>query len=328
MNSSNNAQIKINPKDLQKISPELILNITLKDGSIIILDESIPSQDINKLLINNKNENNNEKNKINNMNNNKSININIYKSYTHNLINGKRLEMNDSGLINQNNYNKEFLDKSNSNNANLYNSENVYNNNDHQNIRLNNFRSQNQTISDFVTEKFQRKFRNSLKRNKKPNNTTTTINSEININIQGNNSKQNYSNNLLKDFDELLLNFNDKKKGLNNQNINGSKKKYKYYKRLNQRNNNRLLLSDLSGISPNTKAIKYIGRNEHKNSVTTTHEIIGNNNINHAKRLSFLKEKAIKRTKSNNYCLIKNENNKIIHNIISPPNYLHYNKLF
>ena len=326
MNSSNNAQIKINPKDLQKISPELILNITLKDGSIIILDESIPSQDINKLLINNKNENNNEKN--NNINNNKSININIYKSYTHNHINGKRLEMNDSGLINQNNYNKELLDKSNNNNANLYNSENIYGNNDHQNIRLNNFRSQNQTISDFVTEKFQRKFRNSLKKGNRPNNTTTTINSEININIQGNNSKQNYSNNLLKDFDELLLNFNDKKKGLNNQNISGSKKKYKYYKRLNRRNNDRLLLSDLSGISPNTKAIKYIGRNEHKNSITTTHEIISNNNINNAKRLSFLKEKAIKRTKSNNYYLIKNDNNKNINDIISPPNYLHYNKLF
>ena len=332
MDLSNNNQIKINPKDLHKISPELILNIILKDGSMIILDESIPSQDINELLKNSKNENNNDKNKINtingnkSMNDNKSINMNTHYSYANN-INGKTLEMNDSYLFNQNNLKKEILTKSNNNNTNLFYSTNVYNNNDNNN-RFNNFRSQNQSISDFVTEKFHKKFHSSVKNTKKPN-YNTTINSEININIQGNNSKQKYSNNLLKDFNELLLNFNDKKKGLNNQDKSGSKKKYKFYKRLNCRNHDRLLLDDLSGISPNTKAIKYIGRNEQKNSITTTCDLINkNNNFNNAKRLSFLQEKAIKRHKSNKFYLLKNNSKNYNDIIVSPPNNIHYTKLF
>ena len=333
MDSSNSRQIKINPKDLYKISPELILNIILKDGSIIILDESVPSKDINQLLINSKKENNNEKNAMNtiynykSLNKNNSINLNITNSYTNN--NGKTIEMNDSFFFNQNNYNKETLNKSKNNNTNLSYSTFINNNKENiDNNRMNNIRTQNQSISDFVTEKFQKKFNNNIKNCNRPNN-TTTINSEININIKGNNSKNKYENTLLKDFDELLLNFNDRKKGLNNQNKDGSKKKYKFYKRLNCRNKDRLLLDDLSGISPSTKAIKYIGRNEQKNNTTTTtcELITNNNNFNNVKRLSFLKEKTIKRNKSINFCLIKNHN-KIIKEIISPPNHLHYTKLF
>ena len=235
--------------------------------------------------------------------------------------------MNDSFFFNSSNQNKETLNKSKNNNTNLSYSTNINNNKENiNNNRMNNFRTQNQSISDFVTEKFQKKFNNNIKNCNRPNN-TTTINSEININIKGNNSKNKNANTLLKDFDELLLNFNDKKKGLNNQNKDGSKKKYKFYKRLNCRNKDRLLLDDLSGISPSTKAIKYIGRNEQKNNTTTTCELITNNNNYHnVKRLSFLKEKAIKRNKSITFCLIKNHNK--IKEIISPPNHLQYTKLF
>ena len=270
MDSSNSRQIKINPKDLYKISPELILNIILKDGSSIILDESVPSTDINQLLINSRKEKTNAMNTIynyNSLNKNNSINLNINNnSYTNNNFNGKTIEMNDSFFFNQNNYNKETLNKSKNNNTNLSYSTNINNNKENiNNNRINNYRTQNQSISDFVTEKFQKKFNNNIKNCNRPNN-TTTINSEININIKGNNSKNKNANTLLKDFDELLLNFNDKKKGLNNQNKDGSKKKYKFYKRLNCRNKDRLLLDDLSGISPSTKAIKYIGRNEQKSN--------------------------------------------------------------
>ena len=104
--------------------------IILKDGSTITLDESIPSQDINKLLSNNNKENNNNNNKIilNNLNNNKTINIT--KSYKINNINGKTLEMNDSYLLSQNKFNKEILNKqNNNNNKDIYYSENTYDNN-------------------------------------------------------------------------------------------------------------------------------------------------------------------------------------------------------
>ena len=50
LNENLKKEIKINPKDLNKISKELILNRILKDGSIIILDKSIPSQEINFLF--------------------------------------------------------------------------------------------------------------------------------------------------------------------------------------------------------------------------------------------------------------------------------------
>ena len=43
-----------------------------------------------------------------------------------------------------------------------------------------------------------------------------------------------------------------------------SKKKYQYYKKLNSRKNDWLFLVDLTSISPNTKAIKYIGKIESK----------------------------------------------------------------
>lgn len=332
MNSSNNKQIKINPKDLYNIPLELIINITLKDGSIIILDESVPTQEINKLFNNYINAKENNQQNINRINN-KSINLNINNSYIKDNINGKTLEMNDSYAFNQNIINKEILSKSNNNNNNNYNTNNYfYSSNQNNSInnenknRINNFRSHNQSISDLVTEKFQKKFHSSLKNSNRNKNINTTINSEIKINIQGNNAKKKFTNNLLKDFDELLLNFNDKKKGLNNLNKNNSKKKYKFYKKLICKKNDKLFLDDISGISPNTKAIKYIGRNDQKN-ITTTTDFINNNNITNINdRLSLLKDKSLKRNKSNNFYLLKN--NKIISEIISPPNHLQYNKIF
>ena len=112
---------------------------------------------------------------------------------------------------------------------------------------------------------------------------------------------------------------------MNKQNINNnSKKKYKYYKKLNSKKNDKLFLDDLSGISPNTKAIKYI-RNEQNNNVTITTEF-NRNHLGKNNRLSFLKEKALRRNKSNNFYLLKND--RITADIISPPNNLPYNKIF
>ena len=124
----------------------------------------------------------------------------------------------------------------------------------------------------------------------------------------------------------MLLNFNDKKRRLINLiTCINSKKKYKFNKKLNAKKHEKLLLDDKSGISSNTKAIKYIRRNEQNNSIIFTQKrnnlgLIDNNN-----RISFLKENSLKRNKSNNYYLIKN--NKLINNIISPPNHLPYSKL-
>ena len=296
-------EIKINPKDLYKISLELILNIILKDGSIIILDESVPSQEIN-LLFNNNNHRN------------KNISINLNNSETN--FNGETLEINENKLNSNtmnNFYSQKINKKISSNEKIIFNSENP----------------QNKSISELVTEKFQKKFQNSVDNSSMPRKVKTSVNSEINLNIKGNEAKKKFSNNLIRDFDELLLNFNDKKKGLNNECINDiSKKKYKYYKKLNSRKNDRLFLDDLTGIMTNTKAIKYIGKNESKiNSTINTdfnrNSLIGNMNLTNKSRLSFIKERNLKKNKSNNFYLLKND--RIITDIISPPNYLCFNKI-
>ena len=264
-------EIKINPKDLYKISPELILNIILKDGSIIILDESVPSQEIN-LLFNNNNHRN------------KNISINLNSSETN--FNGETLEINENKLNSNtmnNFYSQKINKKISSNEKIIFNSENP----------------QNKSISELVTEKFQKKFQNSVD-NSIPRKVKTSVNSEINLNIKGNEAKKKFSNNLIRDFDELLLNFNDKKKGLNNECINDiSKKKYKYYKKLNSRKNDRLFLDDLTDIMTNTKVIKYIGKNESKINSTINNDInrnslIGNMNLSNKSRLSFIKERNLK----------------------------------
>jgi len=295
-------EIKINPKDLYKISPELILNIILKDGSIIILDESVPSQEIN-LLFNNNNHRN------------KNISINLNSSETN--FNGETLEINENKLNSNtmnNFYSQKINKKISSNEKIIFNSENP----------------QNKSISELVTEKFQKKFQNSVD-NSIPRKVKTSVNSEINLNIKGNEAKKKFSNNLIRDFDELLLNFNDKKKGLNNECINDiSKKKYKYYKKLNSRKNDRLFLDDLTDIMTNTKVIKYIGKNESKINSTINNDInrnslIGNMNLSNKSRLSFIKERNLKKNKSNNFYLLKND--RIITDIISPPNHLCFNKI-
>jgi hypothetical protein len=320
----NSNQIKLNSKDINKVPPELIYNITLKNGYILIIDDSIPSKNIYDIFNYNYNKENNSqyKSKLTN----KSININTNNSFKKD-INGKTLDINDSYLFNQNiykssNYSNNFFYTSNPNN--------LINNND--TVKSENkavtkdVKYENQSISDLVTEKLQKRFHS----NSKIDNSRfkTTINSEINLNIKGDETKKKYENSLLKDFDELLLNFNDKKKGLNILNIsNNSKKKYKFYKKFNTKKNEKLLLDDLSGISSVTKAIKYIRRNEQNNTIINT-EFNRNNlgiNRNNSNKLSYLKEKTLKRNKSNNFYLVKN--NKIINDILSPPNNLPYSKV-
>ena len=84
-------RININPNDIQKISKELILYITLKDGTILVSDNNIPSQDINQ-LINNKEENILHSNKKNSAIFNYKNKININNSYNKNILSNKNIK--------------------------------------------------------------------------------------------------------------------------------------------------------------------------------------------------------------------------------------------
>ena len=309
-------KININPKDISKISKDLILYITLKDGTMLISDDNTPSQDINQLI------NNNQENKI-------QINIknsaNIFNYYNNENENNNNCFIkinphitNDYNKFNKSAYNSNFrtLNPNKSSYKNFEENKNdiYYRNND----RIIDFKSQNQSISDIVNEKFQKKFKNNLKENKMP--IKATINSEIKINIKGNKSKHGLDH-LLNDFNELLTNFNYKKKGMQNNTI--DKNKYKYYKMSNMKRKDKLFLENFSSITPNSRMIKYIGRNE--NTITELNEknILGINSTKN--KVSYIKNKqALKRNRSNHiYFLNLNK----ISNIISPPNYLHYKKM-
>ena len=309
-------KININPNDISKISPELILTITLKDGTIIVSDNTMPSQDIN-YLINNKKDNlaNNQFQKCATY-----FNYNINKSNEKD--NVKTLEINKSSYL----YNLHMKKEINNLNNNHFYNKNKYINQtieENKNDELNNnekedYKSQNQSISDIVNEKFHKKFKSNIKEKKLP--IKTTINSEIKINIKGKDSK-NVLGNLINDFNELLSNFNYKKKGI--QNDMKDNNKYKYYKKANLSKKDKLFLENLSEISPYSKTIKYIGRNENYITELNDKNYLG---INLSKiKTSCLKDKQLlKRNKSNHIYFLKD--NKLS-NIISPPNYLHYKKM-
>ena len=309
-------KININPKDISKISKDLILYITLKDGTMLISDDNTPSQDINQLI------NNNQENKMK-INIKNSANIFNYNNNENENNNNSFIKINphitnDYNKFNKSAYNSNFrtLNPNKSSYKNFEENKNdiYYRNND----RIIDFKSQNQSISDIVNEKFQKKFKNNLKENKMP--IKATINSEIKINIKGNKSKHGLDH-LLNDFNELLTNFNYKKKGMQNNTI--DKNKYKYYKMSNMKRKDKLFLENFSSITPNSRMIKYIGRNE--NTITELNEknILGINSTKN--KVSYIKNKqTLKRNRSNHiYFLNLNK----ISNIISPPNYLHYKKM-
>ena len=307
-------KININPNDISKISPELILNIILKDGTIIIPDETMPLQDINNLFNNKK-----EKNKFSNSN--ISFNYNTNNSYEKEQV--KTLETNKRCLYNINKEINKKIENDNINFSNIdkyinkkieENKNDTFNNN---NEKMN-YKSQNQSISDLVKEKFHKKFKNNIKE-KLP--LKATINSEININIKGKETKKSGINNLLKDFNELLSHFNCKKKGIEIEQK--DKNKYKYYKKQNLTMKEKLFLENLSEISPNTKSIKYIGRNDDNVTELSEKNLLGINYIKN--KMSYLKEKkTLKRNKSNHLYILKDNR---FSNIISPPNYLQYKKI-
>ena len=305
-------KININPNDISKINKELISFITLKDGTILISDNNMPLQDINK-LINNKDENI----KQNNYENLSTIN----NTYGNN--NGKKIETIECCFNHKNEIINKYNKNSNHYPLNVNKSttnkkiEENKNNDFYTNEKLE-FKNQNQTISDIVNDKFRKKFKNNIKEHRMP--MKSTINSEININIKGKEAT-NGLDNLLKDFNELLTNFNCKKKGI--QNNMKDKNKYKYYKKNNIAKKDQLLLENLSSISPNSKTIKYIGRNENNITELNEKKLLGLNRTKN--KMSYLKEKQLlKRNKSNHIYFLKM--NKFS-NIISPPNYLHYKKM-
>lgn len=280
-------KININPNDITKIPSELILKITLKNGTKLILDEKCPMQDINKLI-----NNNNFQNSYNNISIKNSIKL-------------KTLEINESCLYSPlkkeilNNQNDIFNKYEENKNDTLYNNE------------ILNKKSNNQSISDLVTEKFHKKFGNNIKEDKLP--IETTINSEIKFNIKGKESKKGI-NNVLKDFNDLVSNFNNKKNGLINNNYLKDENKYKYYKKPNK-----LLLQNISGMSQNSKTIKYIGRNE--NNIREFNKTIYlGMNTSKSKPFYLREKKILKRNKNNNSLYLFK--NKYSNEIISPPNNL------
>ena len=325
-------KIRINPKDINQISPKLILKIILKDETVIILDESIPCQSISRFLKTNYNK------PINYRNNNLSINLNINNSSTkEDYINGKEFETNDSYLFNRKIYHRDSTTNKTINTNNYFYSPNIkYTiNNQIENTKNNEkidsiHKSQNQDISEIVTAKLQRKYNTQNSSANKSKQLKTSINSEIKLNIKGDDSKKKFQNNLLKDFNELLINFNNKKNGLaNNFNRDNSQKKYKYYKQMNDKRIDKLFLSKIACISPNTKSIKYIQDNEPTTNATIITELNGNKleaNWSRGRLTTFLKDKSLKRNKSNNFYIFKNQKNKS--DIVSPPNYLLYKKIF
>ena len=162
-----------------------------------------------------------------------------------------------------------------------------------------------------MTEKFHKKFGNNIKEDKLP--IETTINSEIKFNIKGKESKKGI-NNLLKDFNDLVSNFNNKKNGLINNNYLKDENKYKYYKKPNK-----LLLQNISGMSQNSKTIKYIGRNE--NNIREFNKTIYlGMNTSKSKPFYLREKKILKRNKNNNSLYLFK--NKYSNEIISPPNNL------
>ena len=263
-------KININPNDFSKISKELISYITLKDGTILISDDTVESKDIKDIdkLIKNKPV---------------KINYNINTCY----------EKTYKTLENNNIYRKIEENK-------------------------NNYKSNEQSISNIINEKFQKKFGNNSKEISKIS-IRPTINSEININIKGT-EPRNCFNNLINDFNELLTNFNYKKKGIQNNANYKEKNKYKYYKRNTLSKKDKLYLENLSGLSTNSKTIKYIGRNENNITDINDKNLFG---INYTKKNIKVK-KILKRNKSNHLYFLKD--NRFL-NIISPPNYLHYKNI-
>ena len=299
-----NKYININPIDLPKLLPELILKIILKDGTNIISDETMPLLDINN-LINNKKEN--KEKKIYQNSTTSLFNYNINNFYEKK---NKTIEIGNSFLYNRYNKNEKhkniFYDES------KYITKKIEENKNNTNYN----KSQNQTISDIVNEKFQKKFKNNIKEDKLP--IKATIKSEIKINIKGKEAKKGIDN-LLKDFNELLSNFNYKKKGM--QNDLNDKNKYKYYKRANLTKKDKLILESLTG--PNSRSIRYIERND--NNITELNErnllriTYTKNRIS-----SCIKDKKILKRNRSNHMHFLNDNK--FSNIISPPNYLHCNK--
>ena len=96
----------------------------------------------------------------------------------------------------------------------------------------------------------------------------------------------------------------------------------RYYKKNIIAKKDQLFMENLSIISPNSKTIKYIGRNENNTELNEKNLLRLNITKN---KVPYLKEKqALKRNKSNHIYFLKNSK---FSNIISPPNYLNCKKM-
>ena len=267
-------EIKLNPEDLYKISLNLISKLILKDGTIIILDDSVPKSMSSNLFISSKKDKNILLNSI------------FEPDLKENNSDNKKYFLNDSNLR-----------------------------------KFNTLKIEDNKTMDIIDKKIKAKLGEKKgTRNKQ----ISIINTEININIKPENEK-NGSSHLIRDFDELLLNFNDKKKVLSNQISFGKERnKYKYYKKSNLKKD--ILFNEMSYFQNNTKAIKYITSNISKNNfnhIIEMHKCNKFKNANQSQKLKLIKGQKMKKNKSNS--IFRNERKKNFNDIISPPNNLKYN---
>lgn len=314
---------KLNPKDIQYLDPYLISFITLKDGTIIYPDESIPPEfssnmkspnskncpiEPNQTLTNMDTLLENEKNQI--FSNNKKTNL--VKSYTDKNIS----KDNDKNNKENTNSNKNNISK-NSKNKIIYSSS-LLENKENQENNINDKNSNNNIIKnnniesikiDPIALRRQRRLTYNNNNNNQDNlynissspRDIKTINPEISINIKGKNEKKR-KNDILEQFNHLLKGINEKKRKKNSETFYITK--YRNYK-LNNSNRNSFSSSNMFLIhNSKDKPIQYMNDNDAKFS--NYHHIKDNSSNGFFNSISNNNEKRVK--KNNIFRNIMNNN--------------------
>ena len=285
--------IKLNPKDLYKIPKNQISTITLKNGTIFQIDDTVPIQDISKLIPSNPNYSvnphfiesiyNYDTEKTLAYNNQSDITNSIYTKINDNLNNTvtKKLIENiniqkEINLEEEKRINKRIEQKLKQRRSNSKNVDNIpslkdinetplFINTDlnYKNPNTMSIKTEYNNISEYVNEKMNKK--NQSMFTYAPKNVECSTTTEICLKIDGK-KKIHSKNNYLKEFDDLLLSFNGKLKDKSKDYM----RSYKYYKITNNNNNkknlNKLLFDEWKNDSKE-KPIKYFCRNKSSNGL-------------------------------------------------------------
>ena len=302
--------IKLNPKDIYKIPNNQILTITLKNGTVFQIDETAPTQDISKIISQNPNNSfiphfiesiYNYDDKTFPYNNQCDISNSIYTKINdnfNNTVTKKLIEniniQNEMKIEDERRINKRIdqkLKQRRNNSKNVDNIPSLKDINDtplfiNTDLSYNNpntvsIKTEYNNISEYVNEKLSKK--NQSMYTYAPKKIDCSKTTEISLKIDGK-KKFHPKTNYLKDFDELLLNFNGKLKEKSKENI----RCYKYYKNKNANNNqknlNKLLFDEWKNDSSD-EPIKYFCRNKSSNGLMSSYKTdnkvgtIGNINL-------------------------------------------------